>query len=310
MINTRTLGEYDRASIVSALDAGTLEMPLGPFSARIKGCEPSLIDFLYDTYRDVPVGTSLSDVTDIAINIRPPSVFRKYVRRQVIPDPGFQVPAVPLPSQMSPLAFEMGVNLVVALKCCRLVTFHAGVVANDKGAILVSAGSGGGKSTLVSALMLEGYRLFSDEFALLGMEKPLLSSYPRPVSLKNESIDIVRELTGDEWISPVLSGTPKGKIAYRRARQDDIANVDGDAKTKLILFPSFNTSGEHYASRISSSEAMMRLIPSSTNYHLLGEAAYLSLSKMVEGAEAYEISYGSTEESLTIVRDLAAGVDL
>ncbi len=307
---TRTLSDYDRDGIVSALRAGTLEMLLGPFATRIKGTEPSLIDFLYDTYRDVPVSASLSDVTDVAINIRPPSWFRQYIRRQVIPDPGFQVPAVPLPSHMSPLAFEMGVNLVVALKCCRLITFHAGVVASDKGAILVSAGSGGGKSTLVSALMQEGYHLFSDEFALLGMENALLASYPRPVSLKNESIDIVKELAGKEWVSPVLSGTPKGKIAYRRARPDDIENANGKAETKLILFPSFNTSGEHYASRVSSSEAMMRLIPSSTNYHLLGEAAYLSLSKMVAEAEAYEISYGSTEESLTIVRDLAAGVGL
>ncbi len=305
MISAKPLLGYDRVSIVSALRAGTLEMVLGPFAARITGREPALVDFLFDTYRDVPVRTSLSDVPDIAINIRPPSLTRTFFRRQVIPDPGFQVPAVPLPSSMASLAFEMGVNLVVALKCCRLVTFHAGVVTNENVSILISAGSGGGKSTLVSALMEEGYRLFSDEFALLGMSDGLLASYPRPVSLKNESIDVVRELSGSEWISPVLSGTPKGNIAYRRARSQDIESADHCSKTKLILFPRFNVSGEHFANRISSSEAMMRLIPSSTNYHLLGEKAYDALNRMVQGAEVYEIAYGSTEESLTIVRDLA-----
>lgn len=306
----KPLASHDRADIVSSLKAGTLEMPLGPFAARIKAREKSLIDFLFDTYRDVPVSTQLSDVTDIAIDVRAPSWFRSYFRRQVIPDPGFQVPALPLPAHMAPLAFEMGVNLVVALKCCRFVTFHAGVVANDDGGILISAGSGGGKSTLTSALMQEGYRLFSDEFALLGMEDSSLVSYPRPVSLKNESIDIVCELAGEEWVSPVLSETPKGKIAYRRARKMDIEAAGSQAPVKLILFPTFNMVGEHYANKISASEAMMRLIPSSTNYHLLGEKAYLSLSNMVKGAEAYEIAYGSTEESLTIVRDLASEVGL
>lgn len=304
------IAQHTAADVTSALRSGTLEMSLGPFSARIKGAEPALLEFLYDVYRDVPVRLQLSDVTDISLNIRPPSLARRYFRRQVIPDPGFQVPAVPLPADMAALAFEMGLNLVVALKCCRLVTFHAGVVANSNGAILISAGSGGGKSTLVSALMQEGYQLFSDEFGLLDMKEAYLSAYPRPVSLKNESIDIVREFTGEEWISSVLSGTPKGQIAYRRPRPDDIEKAEAQAVPKLIVFPKFNVDGEHFARKITSSEAMMRLIPSSTNYHLLGEPAYHALSKMVLGAKSYEIAYGSTEQSIDIMRDLAAGAEL
>lgn len=305
MTTAIAIAKHDRACIERALKRGTLEMVLGPFSARIAGPEDSLINFLFDTYRDVPVRTELSDVTDLAINVRPPSLFRRYFRPQVIPDPGFQVPAVPLPRQMAPLALEMGMNLVVALKCCRFVTFHAGVVANDKGAIFMCANSGGGKSTLVSALMQDGFRLYSDEFGLLSMSDASLAAYPRPVSLKNESIDIVRTMTGGDWVSPVLSETPKGKIAYRRARAEDIAHAN-TAKARLILFPTFNPAGEHYARQLTPSEAMMRLIPSSTNYHLLGEKAYTALSKMVSGAVAYEMSYRTTEESMTIVRDLAA----
>lgn len=310
MTDFKPLGEYDRRAIIDALAAGTLEMPLGHFTARIKAQVNTLVDFLYDTYRDVPVKTELSDVTDISIHLRAPSILRKYIRTQVIPDPGFQVPAVPLPTSMAALAFEMGVNLVVALKCCRFVSCHAGVVANEKGAIFMCANSGGGKSTLVSVLMEDGYRLLSDEFGLLCMESASLAAYPRPVSLKNVSIDIVRQLSGKEWISPELSGTPKGKIAYRRARPDDINKAHLSAPAKLILFPSFNPIGGHYARRLSVSEAVMRLIPSSTNYHLLGEKAYLALTKMVAGAEVYEIAYRSTDESLTIVRDLAVKVGL
>lgn len=310
MVNFAPVSSYSSQELSAALKAGSLEVALGPFTARAKGEGKPLRSFLQDTYRDVMVRLSLSDVTDIALDVRAPSLLRKYIRPQVIPDPGFQVPAVPLPKSMSGLAFEMGLNLVVALKCCRFVTFHAGVVANDKGAILMSAESGGGKSTLVAALMEEGYRLYSDEFALLNMPDARLASYPRPVSLKNESIEIVRDFAGGDWVSPVISDTPKGKIAYRRARPEDITEAGETAVTKLVLFPRFEAGVRASARGLRRAEAIMRLIPSSTNYHLLGEQGFNALRKMLDGAEAFEITYGTTDDSMKMVRDLAAKVGL
>lgn len=293
-----------------SLMKGQLEMSLGPFSMRLQATDKTLPVFLADVYRDAPVRTELGDVTDVSINVRAPNFFRKYFRPQVIPDPGFIVPAVPLPPRLSPLAFEMGLNLSVALRCCRFTTFHSAVVANEKGAILISAQSGGGKSTLASVLMNEGYRLFSDEFGLLDMKEACLWPYPRPVSLKGTSIDIVRERTGEDWVTDKLSGTPKGDIAYRRVRPSDVAAADTPARCKLILFPVFTEGASPRAKELPKAEALMRLIPSSTNYHLLGEPAFESLIKMVEGARAYQIVYGRTEESLVMARDLAAGAGL
>ena len=300
-----SIKDIEKKALNEALKAGSLEILLGPFSARIQGTDSSLVEFLYDAYRDVGARTELCDVTDIALKIGPPSWIRKYIRPQVICDPGFQVPVLPLPSHMSALALEMGMNLGVALKCCRYVTFHAGAVANEKGGILISADSGGGKSTLTASLMEEGYRLLSDEFGLLNMDDASLVAYPRPVSLKNQSIEIVRELSGSDWISSVLEGTPKGRIAYRRVRPGDIEGANKPATPRLILFPNYHPEGEHYARAVPSSEAMMRMIPSSINYHLLGERAYSALVRLMDTATAYEIGYKSTEQAHIIVSDLA-----
>jgi len=304
------LSEYRTGDVAAALRAGTLEMELGPFSMRVKGTERTLTAFLQDAYRDVPVRLQLADVTDVAINVRAPSLLRKFVRRQVIPDPGFIVPAVPLPPHLSPLALEMGLNLTIALKCCRFATFHSAVLGNSKGAVLVSAKSGGGKSTLACALMSEGYRLFSDEFGLLDMVDAKLHPYPRPVSLKGESIDIVKEFTGGDWITNTLTGTPKGNIAYRRARSSDIEAANQPLPAKLLIFPVFAEGVSPGAKELPKAEALMKLIPSSTNYHLLGAPAFRSLLQMVGGAKAYEITYGNTEDSLRMMRDLAAGAGL
>ncbi len=304
------LGDYHREDIDVALRSGSLEMELGPFSMRLEGREADIVDFLFDAYRDAPVRLKLGDVTDVAINVRPPNIIRKYIRRQVIADPGFIVPAVPLPPYLSPLAFEMGLNLAIALKCCRFTTFHSAVVGNERGAILISAHSGGGKSTLASALMVEGYRLFSDEFGLLDMETGMLHPYPRPVSLKEKSIDIVREFTGEKWLTKTFGGTPKGDIAYRRVRPSDIQLSKTPMAAKLILFPVFQEDTPPSVRELSKSETIMKLIPSSTNYHLLGTASFEALIKMVAGAQTFEITYGNTQDSLEITRDLAAKAGL
>lgn len=304
------LQDHSQESFQRALAAGTLEMSLGTFSMRLKGRGRALQDFLLDIYRDTPVRLQLGDVTDVAVHVRPPNLLRGIVRRQVIPDPGFIVPAVPLPKRLSALALEMGLNLAIALKCCRYTTFHSAVVGNEKGAILISAHSGGGKSTLAAALMANGYRLFSDEFGLLDMTSANLWPYPRPVSLKGKSIDIVREFSGSDWVSDKLTGTPKGDIAYRRARPSDIAAANDPLPAKLIVFPVFQEGVAPMAKELTPAEALMKLIPSSTNYHLLGSAAFEALTKMLAGARSYEITYGTTDDSLMMVRDLAAGAGL
>ena len=297
------VSDYSRAEIRSSLHNGSLLLHLGPFAQLIAGSSEPLIDFLLDTYRDCPAELFPSDVTDVHLNLRAPNIFRRYVRQQVVPDPGFEVPAVPLPISMAPLAFEMGLNLSVALKCCRFVTIHAGVVADDAGAIVMSAESGSGKSTLTAALLEQGYRLFSDEFALVGLGDASLQAYPRPISLKEGTIPIVRELAGSDWISPVVKGSPKGDIAYRRARLSDIDQADKQAKAKLILFPQFDPGIQLSKRKLNTAEAILRLIPASTNYGLLGEQAYLAITKLFEDAVAFEISYGSTEQSLNLVAE-------
>lgn len=293
-----------RADIRRALARGTLTMHLGPFRHLISGAGKSLLDYLEDTYRDYLFELTPSDVTDIYLNIRAPNLFRRYIRPQVTPDPGFDVPAVPLPKALSPLAFEMGLNLSVALKCTRYLIVHAGVVADQTGAIVMSGASGAGKSTLTAALLHKGYRLLSDEFALIGLKETTLQPYPRPISLKQGTIPIVREIVGNEWISKTLHGTPKGDIAYYRARPNDLAMAHLPAQPKLILFPHFEKGAMPMARRLNPAEAVMRLIPASTNYAMLGEPAFRAVTEMVERASAYELSYGSTAQSLKLVAEL------
>ena len=310
MTEWQPLKDLPQEFLKAALLSGSLEMRLGAFTMQLQFSNRTLFDFLVDIYRDAEVRPELEEVTDVSLTVRAPNLIRKFLRPQVVPDPGFIVPALPLPKRLSPLSFEMGLNLAIALKCCRYVNFHAAVVGNSKGGILISAQSGGGKSTLCAALMTEGYHLLSDEFGLVSLDGKLLNAYPRPVSLKDRSIDIVTELTGRDWISDTYTGTPKGNIAYRRVRPMDVEASMTPVPAKLLLFPIFMKGAPAHVKQLSPSETALRLIPASTNYHLLGEHSFNALAALSNGCQAYEIQYGSTEQSLQIVKELASGAGL
>ncbi len=303
-MSARALSTFTKFDVVRALKAGALALDLGPFLTRVVLSDVRSIDFFLDMYAACPVILDEDVLCDFSLCLRPPNLFRKVFRRQIVPDPGFQFPAAPLPIQMAPLALEMGLNLSVALQCFRYAIFHAGVVAEGDDALIIAAKSGGGKSTLTAALMEEGWRLLSDEFAILDLDEASLKAYPRPVSLKNASIDVVKDFAGRDQVSETLHDTPKGSVAYRRPRASDIAAMDRTAKPRLILFPTFVEGGVAESREIDLADAAMQLIASSPNYQVIGETAFTGLMTMLEGMKAYEIEYGTTEDSLLLVRQL------
>jgi HprK-related kinase A len=290
------------AEQLEALKQEQLLLSLGDFCARLQTRNRAVIEHINDVYRDYTFQPYEGALYDQYLSVRAPNILRGLIKRQIIPDPGFAFPAVPLPEAMGALAFEMGLNISVALKVFHRLILHAGVVANESGSIIISAASGGGKSTLTALLMEAGFQLLSDEFGIVDMASHHLLPYPRPVSLKNKSIDIVRDIAGHEWISPIIRNSPKGDVAYRRARPSDIDQADRSSKPKLIIFPNFEADSQASINKVESADAMMRLITSSTNYQMIGEQAFVSLNAIVKTAHAVEMTYGSSEDALRLFK--------
>ncbi|NVJ98122.1 MAG: HprK-related kinase A [Alphaproteobacteria bacterium] len=303
------LSDLPPETVKRLLSEGRLYLHLGPYVTALSTKDAGVREFLTDMYQDCSILVGEEALVDFSLEVRAPNLVRRYIRRQIVADPGFYFPAVPLPVKLGPLCLEMGMNLCVALQSFRQAIFHAGVVSDQKGGIVIAARSGGGKSTLTAALMEEGFRLLSDEFAILCAETSFLLAYPRPVSLKNQSIDVVRVFAGADQVSDRLTGTPKGDIAYRRLRKSDLETANLPAKAKLILFPRFQAEAAPAVEKMDIADAAMQLIASSPNYQVIGEPAFHALMQMLDGVEAYEITYGNTEDSLMLVKDLWEAVD-
>ena len=91
---------------------------------------------------------------------------------------------------------------------------HAATVAKNGCATLISGNSGSGKSTLACALMLEGYRLLTDELSLLNLDSSTVTPFVRPVSLKEKSIEVIKNRYAYSEFGVSAFATHKGTVSH------------------------------------------------------------------------------------------------
>jgi ABC-type thiamine transport system ATPase subunit len=83
-------------------------------------------------------------------------------------------------------------NWCVAGHAHHYLMLHAAVLEKNGRAVVLPGDPGAGKSTLTAALMLDGWRLLSDEITLINRRRwTARTGLARPVSLKNASINII-----------------------------------------------------------------------------------------------------------------------
>ena len=280
-----------------------VEVAIGPVSFRIGSAWKGPVDALAGLYRDYPAPDDA--VCDFTVRLEPEKPWRRWLRPSVAIQGDYMLPdAVPMSLAHGLLAAEMGMNLQMALGQKRFLLLHAASVEREGRALILTGESGAGKSTLAALLGERGWRLMGDEFALLDCESGMLHPFPRAVSLKNGSIEVMRRIAGDDRMGPVLEGTPKGTIRHLKPRAEAIARMREPARPALILFPRF---GSGQAMRpVGPAEVFVRLTQASTNYVALGLRGFEALSGLVADCPAVAIDYPNTDAAMSLVESLTA----
>src|SRR5262245_17689149 len=179
------------ARLDSALRSSGVQIEIGPFLARIRSEWPAVADHMSVLYEDFPYRAMPEGHFDIAI------VGGRRWHRWIRPQADLVIngvrPYLPLPVILAGAAMEWGLNWCMGQKAHQWLTLHAAVVERHGKAMLLPAPPGSGKSTLCAALAYSGWRLFSDEFALINTATRRILPAPRPISLKNASIEILKQ---------------------------------------------------------------------------------------------------------------------
>jgi HprK-related kinase A len=213
-----------------------------------------------------------------------------------------------LPVNQAFPAFEWGLNWCVVSHINTYLLIHSGVLAKDDRIVLLPGEPAAGKSTLTAGLMLRGWRLFSDELALVEAGSNQLRPMVRPVNLKNDSIGIVRAFAPEAVLNKETPDTTKGVVSHLRPTAASVAEGSRPGRVAWVVFPRF-TRGltERRITRVSRPQAFMRLADLSFNYATLGLKGFETLRAVVSDAACFDFAFGSLDDGLAGIEAIAKG---
>jgi len=300
---SRTVSDLSEPEFDSALRGDGIGWRIGPFTARVQVGVPGLAESLYRFYAHHPLlehGSVYSFHTRLATRRAFPRLYRKMVRFTV----DGRKPHEDMPRAHALPVFEWGLNLVIALRSHCFLMLHSAVLERNGKAMLLPAMPGHGKTTLCAGLSYRGWRPLSDEFGLVRPRTGDMIPVPRPMALKNESIDIIRGFAPEAWIGPATEGKRKGTVAHVMPIATSITRQKELAPAKMIVFPRWEPDTKLSLEPISKAESFMLLATNAFNYELLGEDAFVTVRDLVRASECYRLVYSDLEEATRRLTEL------
>jgi HprK-related kinase A len=296
-----TVAALGARQFARALKTG-IGIQLGPFSAMISVRAGELIDPLFELYRDYKV-IERDEVYSFHVKLEEKRSFPRLYRRLVRFSVDGQVPHEDANAEQALAVLEWGINLVIALRSHSFLMLHSAVVEKDGNAVVLPAAPGFGKTTLCAALCHSGWRLLSDEFGLLRPGTTEFIPVPRPMALKNESIDVIREFAPGAIIGPEIPNTRKGRVAHVKPPTASVERSRELAPLSHIVFPRWQYGSSTTFSKIPKAEAFMLLATNAFNYEVLGESGFLSVARLIEQAPCYQLEYSDLMNAVPALSD-------
>jgi HprK-related kinase A len=195
--------------------------------------------------------------------------------------------------------FEWGFNWLVTSFSNRYLTFHAAVLAKGDHAVILPAPPGSGKSTMCALMMLHGWRLLSDEHCFIDRTSGAIVPFVRPISLKNNSIEVIQRYYPQLTSEHVFDDTLKGRMAYLAPSELSWLEAKRTATAVAIVFPKYSAGVEGLdIEAVPQAELFMALLENSFNFSVFGEQAFHLLSDLVGQVKACRLKYSDNQAML------------
>jgi HprK-related kinase A len=270
---------------------------------RVRSELPPVSEHLNKLYRGFRIQPGDDCHFDIAI-VAGKGV-RRWIRRQASLVVNGVRPFHPLPAKLAGPVMEWGLNWCIGTKAHHFVVVHSAVVERNGRALLLPAHPGAGKSTLCAALVYSGWRLFSDEFGLIDPASGMLSPAPRPISLKNASIEVISKRHPDVVYGPEGIDIDGARFVHARATTQSIERSHECAFPGWIIFPRYKPDASTTMERIPKAHALMELAGQSFNYNYLTNG-FASLVEVVRRSECFSLEYSSLDDLLPKLTELTS----
>ncbi len=296
------LGELDAATLARRLRHG-ITLITGPFRFRVRSACPNVARGLHTLYPAFTVEAD-SGFRDFHVRVDRVAGLRRWFKPQVNFWYDAHNPFLPLAANHAYALLEWGMNWCIAGHAHHYLQLHAAVVERNGQAVILPGDPGAGKSTLTAALALSGWRLLSDEVTLVDRDDGRVAALARPISLKNQSIDIIRAFDARAVFGEIAHDTHKGTVAHLRPPDDSVARMHEKASATHIVFPRWRAGVRTRLSRHAKADAFMHAANHAFNYSLLGRRGFELNADLVEACACWDFEYSRLDEALRTFEDL------
>lgn len=285
-----------------------IKIKVGPFNFAITSCLPDIPSNISKLYRDFPLASD-DEVLDFSIDINKPFSVRRWFKPQVEFKLEGYSPFLPLPVNQAFPFMEWGMNWCIAQNSYDFLTLHAAVIEKNGFTAVLPAQSGSGKSTLTAILTSNGWRLLSDEMTLIHIQSQLVTPLARPISLKNESISLIKQSYVNSVFSNIVDDTNKGTIGHMKPSSEAVERINECVPINAFIFPKFRLGAAKEITKKEKGHAFMEVIEQSFNYDVLGQVGFDTLGGVIDKANCYDFIYSETQDAIDSFERLVATND-
>lgn len=290
---TRAL--YPFSPLAPAKRMEQLSLNLHPFRFGIECNIPAVRTNLEKIYGS-RLSEDMSSIQDYSIKLDGVGGMRRFIRPQVRFFCDQKEPFKPLSLGQAYAFLEWGMNWTIAAHEVQNVIIHSAVLAKGDKAILFPAPPGSGKSTITAYLAFNGWRLLSDEMALINPNTLEVTPFVRPICLKNQSIDLARNWFPEAHFSTIAKDTHKGDVIHLSPPEFSWEQSTVPAKIVGVVFPKYMPNNDLTIYQLSKLEAFAELANNAFNYGVAGKTGFETLTKVIDQSSCFEIHHSQLSD--------------
>ena len=280
-------------------------MRTGPVVVRIQSPLRAVRQGIALHYAQHPVESG-EGFADFHVCVDRPLTVRRWFNHQAVFRLDGREPFAPLPGNLGFAALECGLDWCVSSHCHQYLIVRAAVLERGGRALILPAPPGSGKSTLCAGLVFGGgWRLLSDELALIDPASGQVVPLPRPVILKNDSINVMRAFAPAALFSEVVHETVKGRLAHVRPPTEGVLRADERVLPAWVVLPRYMPAAGAQLEPLSRARAFMTLVDNAFNYNVHGRGGFAAFADAIDRSDCYEFTYSSLHEAVAVFDKLA-----
>jgi HprK-related kinase A len=281
-----------------------LPLRTGPVVTRLRSAIPAVERGIALHYAEHPV-ESESAFCDFHVGIVRPRGFRRWLQPQVLFRFDGGEPFAPLPGNQGFPMLEWGLNWCFTQHCHQYLTLHAAVLERGGRALVLPAPPGSGKSTLCAGLTFRGWRLLSDELTVIEPGSLRAVPVPRPISLKNASIDVIARFAPQARLGPPVSETVKGRVAHCAPPPDAVRRAGEPVPPGWVVLPRYVAGSPTRLEPLPKARALVGLVGNAFNVNVHGRRGFECLGDWVDASDCYELAYSDLQDVTAMFARLA-----